>query len=268
MVNDDSKNSKTGTSKETETATVYAATSIKIPPFWSERPELWFAQIESQFAVHKVTSENARFNQVIGNLDGKVLQYVTDSVLNPPDENRYTNLKNKLIECFAQSGQQKITKLLSELTLGDQRPSQLLTRQRELAGNIMGEDFLKGLWLRQLPVTVQAVLAVSAGDLNELAKLADKVMELHNPQQQLAPISATNSTPVSTIASLEAKIDALTKDMNKWKTFRNRDRSQSRSGPRGRSTTPKAKQHDKCWYHFKFGDAATKCRDPCKFAKN
>lgn len=267
MVNDD-KNAKPSGSKTTvdQPNEIYAATSIKIPPFWSERPELWFAQIEGQFVTHKVHSENARFNQVIGNLDGKILQYVTDAVLHPPDENRYTNLKNKLIESFAQSGQQKITKLLSELTLGDQRPSQLLNRQRELAGNVVNEDFLKNLWLRQLPVTVQAVLAVSAGDLSELGKLADKIMEVHAPQQQLAPVSMKSSN--STIATLEAKIDSLTKDLQQLQSSKNRGRSRSRSRPNGRANTPNKREYDTCWYHYKFGDAATKCRDPCKKSKN
>ena len=64
-------------------------------------------------------------------MEGKVLQHVPDAMINPPAEEKSGNMKTQLIDYFAESGQKKISKLLSDMPLGDQKPSNLLNRQRE-----------------------------------------------------------------------------------------------------------------------------------------
>lgn len=238
--------------------------SMKLPPFWAERPELWFAQIEAMFVMHRITSDMSKFNYIIANLDTKVLQYIPDAVTNPPADDKYSYLKNKMIECFAESGQTKIQKLLSELHLGDKKPSQLLSMQKELAGSTVNQDFLKTLWLRQLHISVQTILTVSSGGVDDLAKLADKIMEVNNGSN-IATTPAEQ--PNTTIQTLEAKIDDLTKRINQLQ-HKSRSRSNSRVRFRARSSTPAKKVYDHCWYHFKFGEKANKCIPPCKFTKN
>ena len=43
--------------------------SVKIPPFWRKDPEMWFAQVETQFVLAGRTSDETKFNHVAGNLD-------------------------------------------------------------------------------------------------------------------------------------------------------------------------------------------------------
>lgn len=228
---------------------------VKIPPFWPENTQLWFAQIESQFALYHITTDKTKFNQVVGNLDAKVLQHVSDAVINPPDAGKYEHIKKMITECFAESSQQKMNKLLSELTLGDQKPSHLLNRQKQLAGTTINEQFLKTLWLRQLPTNVQSILSVSSGTLDEVAKLADAIMDV-NPQSQV--------TVVNDRSALENQVAELTIQVNQLqRELRSRSRSKSRD-----RFEKQRDNFDTCWYHFKFGDKATKCRPPCKQAKN
>lgn len=239
---------------------------LKIPPFWVERPELWFAQIEAQFTLSRITSDAVKFHYLVGHVEGKILQYVSEAITNPPQNNKYAHLKARLTECYAESGQAKIQKLLSDVQLGDRKPSQLLARQRELAGTTVGEEFLKTLWLRQLPATVQAILAVSTGNLDDLAKLADKVIEVNGGAQILA---TTSTQPSTSFQNLERKVEELSKMIAQLqRPSSNRSRSGERVPTRIRSGSRHGKKYDKCWYHFKFGDKASRCTPPCSQQKN
>ncbi|XP_055910580.1 uncharacterized protein LOC129944945 [Eupeodes corollae] len=100
--------------------------AIRIPSFWHEKPQIWFAQIEAQFKTANISKDSSKFNTIIGAIESQVLTQVSDAVLNPPSENKYENLKSLIIERFGDSEQRKIKKLLSDVDLGDKRPSQLL----------------------------------------------------------------------------------------------------------------------------------------------
>ena len=41
-----------------------SAVSLKLPPLWTEQPELWFVQTEAQFALKKITSSLTTFYHV------------------------------------------------------------------------------------------------------------------------------------------------------------------------------------------------------------
>ena len=73
-----------------------AAVSIKLPPYWSNDPALWFSQVEAQFTTRGITSESTKYAHVVGSLQPEVAQEVRDLLLNPPAENPYTRLKSEL----------------------------------------------------------------------------------------------------------------------------------------------------------------------------
>ena len=70
--------------------------------------------------------------------------------------------------------------------MGDQRPSQLLCRLQQLAGDTPGADgaFLRELFLQRLPSYVRMALASTQSDtpINKLAQLADKIIEVVFPE--------------------------------------------------------------------------------------
>lgn len=244
--------------------------SVKVPPFWSDSPEIWFAQIEAQFSIAHVRTDISKFNTIVGAIESKVLGQVSDAVLNPPDENRYENLKRVIISRFSDSEQCKMRKLLSEMSLGDQKPSQLLNEMKRLGGTKITDEFLKTLWLQNLPQQVRAILSTNDVDLTPLAAMADKIMEVGQFANVYSVDSSTpsSSRPCSEIASLEKRIDQLARTIEKLQIRPSRSRSNYRSSSSRRSSTPAREkpQHEICWYHYKFGSAATKCRDPCSFS--
>jgi hypothetical protein len=43
--------------------------TVRVPPFWSNEPALWFSQLESQLALANVTADTTKFHYVVSNLD-------------------------------------------------------------------------------------------------------------------------------------------------------------------------------------------------------
>ncbi|KAK4887207.1 hypothetical protein RN001_003478 [Aquatica leii] len=120
---------------------------VKLPPFWQVNPTLWFTQVDAQFYTYKLKSEITKYFTVISCLDSAVLQEVSDILVNPPETDKYENLKRQLIERFS---------------LGDKSPSQLLREIKTLADNKVSDEVLKTLWLQRLPTNIQAILSASS----------------------------------------------------------------------------------------------------------
>ena len=231
--------------------------AVKLPPFWSQRPDLWFAQAEASFAVSRVSRPETMRDYVIAALPPEVIEQISDLI---SSKACYTDLRDKLIARFSLSNEKKLRTLLKELTLGDRSPSQLLRVMREHSGRNVSDDALKSLWLAQLPLRVQTVISVSAGTVEHLATVADKVMETIS----LAHPSVVNSVQQDGVSELKRQIKDLEKRILQLTTH---DRARSRS--RSRSKDPKQPRQDEvCYFHRKFGNKARNCKTPCSYQGN
>ncbi|GFR04850.1 uncharacterized protein TNCT_556891 [Trichonephila clavata] len=117
--------------------------AVKPPPFWKHNPALWFMGLEAQFELANILNDTTKFNYVLSAVESDILNSVSDLVLKPPENGKCDVLKKRLIEVHSESEDSKTRNLLQGLELGDQRPSQLLTRMRSLAGDNVGEPLLK-----------------------------------------------------------------------------------------------------------------------------
>ena len=186
-----------------------AAVSVKLPPFWPSDPQLWFAQVQAQFSTRGITNQRTMFDYVIASLAPEFAAEIRDLILTPPAETPYDVLEETLIKRTAASDQRRLQQLFSAEELGDRKPTQLLHRLQQLAGDTPGADgaFLRELFLQRLPSNVRMVLASTQSDtpINELAQLADKIIEVAIPE--VANVSV-QSTP-SELESLRAEIVSL-----------------------------------------------------------
>lgn len=250
------------------------AISLKLPPFWPADPDMWFAQVEAQFSTKGIRVEKTKFDYIVASLSPDAATEVRDLILSPPADNPYTALKTALIRRTAGSNQQKLQRLLNELELGDRKPSQLLRRMRQLwCGGDTDNALLRELFLQRLPSSVRMVLAPSGTDisLNNLADMADRIMEVSTPT--VAAVHAPPPEPVPTeLGSLRAEVRQL-REMMQSLSFPSRNaRHRSPTPARRRSPSPSRQQPPEeptlCWYHQQFGNAATKCRQPCRQGLN
>lgn len=132
-----------------------ARVAFRAPTFWRNNPELWFMQVESSFHVSKITDDQTKYHSVVSALDCEVLTFISDILKNPPKENLYNTLKERIIKHFAETETARLRLLFQELSLGDKRPSQLLHEMQNLASGQMTDEGIRALWLQRLPVEMQ-----------------------------------------------------------------------------------------------------------------
>ncbi|EFA12902.2 Retrovirus-related Pol polyprotein from transposon opus-like Protein [Tribolium castaneum] len=232
--------------------------TVKPPPFWKGDPKLWFIQLEAQFNLGKITSDTTKYHYVASAIDTSVLQQIADFVTNPPVVNQYEGIKQRLISTFSDSQERQLRKLLSEMDLGDKKPSQLLNEMKRLGDSAVSDELLKTLWLQRLPTHVQSVLATSSDPIQNLAQMADKIVEI----QHMSSV-CTVATPTE---DMSAAILQLTEEVAALKAAYNTEIKPRRS--RSRPQTPDRSSRDSCWYHRTFGNKAKKCITPCNFNKS
>lgn len=249
-----------------------AKLSVRIPPFWSINPAMWFSQVEAQFEIAGISNDKTRYNTVVGAMDSSVLMHVSDILLGSPQQQSYVNLKERLIQQFADSEQQRLRKLLQDLPLDGKKPSALLREMRTLAGNVVPDEFLQSLWTQRLPTQTNAILSVHDGNLDQLAKLADKIGEIGNGSSVNA-VSNASTPSVNVLERLERRIEELSRQVatissnHQSRSTSRSSRSNHRSNSRSKSRSSTSSSAN-CYYHRKFGVSARKCRSPCAYKKS
>ena len=245
------------------------AYSMKIPPFWTADPQIWFVQVEAQFAAKSITAQRTMYQHIVASLTPEIATEIRDLLLKPPEERPYDVLKQKLIERTAASEQRRLQQLFTAEDLGDRKPTQLLRRMQQLLGEkatTTDGSIIKELFMQRLPTNVRMVLAAASekSSLDELATLADKIVEVALPS--IATVSVTSST-TSEVEHLRAENASLRKQISALQTTTGPRRRRSRSRNQGR-TRRSPSQPGICWYHRRFGDAARNCTLPCTKAEN
>ena len=76
------------------------AVALKLPTFWTSQPEVWFVQAEAQFQLRGIAADSTKYYHVLAVLDQETATRLLDLVSRPPSENKYEQLKARLLETF------------------------------------------------------------------------------------------------------------------------------------------------------------------------
>ena len=254
----------TDTPDETVSSAVYRVT-VRLPPFWPNRPAIWFAQAEAQFELSDITRQRTKFNYMVSQLNQQHAAEVEDIIISPPEHKPYDRLKAELVRWLSTSCEQHMRQLLSHEEMGNRKPSQFLRHLKGLAPDVP-DDFLCTIWASRLPLHMQAILAgQTEGSLDSASHLADRICEV-TPLPATASI--TPSTPDNT-AGLSEWIEELSCQVASLQASQTHSHSHSRDHhcphyrDRRSSTPDNSLQPDICSYHWKFRDEASKCSPPC-----
>lgn len=117
-------------------------------------------QLESEFSTYRIRSDEQKYYAVLRHLDEATADIVADILENPPESEKYENLKRTLILRLTDSEEKQLRTLLSDLVLGNKKPSQLLREMKSLAGDRVSDDLLRTLWVQRLPSRMQELLLI------------------------------------------------------------------------------------------------------------
>lgn len=268
-----------GTSSENSAGTMSIKSSnvfkvgVRVPPFWADEPEIWFAQVEGQFTISGITNDSTKFNYVIAQLDNQYSREVKDIIINPPATMKYAKLKSELIKRLGISNEKKTKQLLMHEELGDRKPSHFFRHLKDLAGPAVPDEFIKSIWTTRLPHGIQMVLAGQPASTSreDLCDLADRVNDLACSSPNVAAV--TSRAPGSILSDLTREIAELRKQFQQFQATTSGRSGRSRTRlPQGKRTETSRqrsqsnyRKYPLCWYHGKFGDRASKCMRPCDF---
>ena len=199
------------------------AVSSKLPAFWADNVETWFAQAEAEFTLRGITADSTKYSHVVAALTGDAATTAEELIINPPDTNKYQAIKDFLVGAYGLTESERAERLLHMEDLGTRKPSQLMSRILHLYGKNQHNFLVRHIFIRALPDELRQALANSTEeDLHKLAKEADR----------LAPLVRSRS-----LRADAAAVDAVRRSTGKQRTL--------------------------CFYHSRFGARAKKCVKPC-----
>ncbi|XP_061386797.1 uncharacterized protein LOC133334073 [Musca vetustissima] len=137
--------------------------AVKAPAFWRSDPLMWFKQMESQFIMAGITQDSTKFHTIVASIESSILENASKIIVDPPAENMYDTLKGKLISSFSDSEEKRLKKLLTNIELGDKKPSELLSKMWS--------------WIHRLPSQMKPIFSVSEDSLDKLSTMTDKIAD-------------------------------------------------------------------------------------------
>ena len=220
----------------------------KLPDFWAEAPDMWFARAEAEFSLRNITLDSTMHGYLVAHLPENVALRVRDAINCPHPETPYAALKERLLKVFTLTRAQRAQRLLAFPQTVDERPTVVLDRMLALLPSDVDSTspgfLFKELFLRALDSETRALLAsFKPESIRDLAEAADAFWSRRSAPAPVHAVSASPPPPPSPVQCSDHRCMAV----------RPAARASAVS-PRG----PAAASDGRCWYH-------ARCRSPCSW---
>lgn len=254
--------------------------TLKLPPFWNSRPDLWFIQVESQFRIRGITTNATKYDHLVSCLPTDIIELVSDFISNAPRGESYERLKKLILSRSADSEQRRLDNLLNQIDIGDQKPSELYRHMESLASDnsLVNKNLLWELWVQKLPPSLRPCV-IAMKDSQSLEQTFTMIDRIHDSTRTAPKVSSVgfekgncsaDESLINAINKLSGRIEKLETRFSRSRSRFNgpsrRGYSNSRSRNRSVSRSNVPQRHDRfCYYHTRFGVKAKKCIAPCEF---
>ena len=210
---------------------------FKIATFYASDVELWFNQIETQFALHQINDDDERYSLTCAALSGEIASDVRDVLLQPFRSNKYDSLKAILIERRGLTTPERVNKVISGEKIGNDIPSRFLRRLQKTAGfgtkAVVGKAVIRQAFIRQMPASIRAHLVIQpdSATLESLAVLADRALAAEEDVEERKPGVA--EIKVEETTKLVGLLEDLSKRIKRLETVTTSERKRNKG--RGRA---------------------------------
>lgn len=177
------------------------AIAIRPPPFSTARVKGWFVILESQLLNSNITQTETKFRHVISNLPLDVCEKLSATDLSSND---YDSIKEKLISLYTRPEPAVFQDFISRQPVLNTKPTLFLQQIRNNASTWnLPDEFLKTYFLNAMPPSIKASLITSDGSLDEIAKLADHLLDYiaTSPQMTQFPQQSYSHFPAAVNAT-------------------------------------------------------------------
>ncbi|KAL7297485.1 hypothetical protein TKK_0009851 [Trichogramma kaykai] len=246
---------------------------VEVPAFWHHDPTSWFDLLEGEFEALNISEDKAKYSSLLKGLGQSTCKAISSLIKSLPPTGKYNKLKEQVIRKYSQSAHQKIEQLFKQCSLGDRKPSELLSEMQALGRDHVSDETLMLLWYRLLPSELAVLLDESVTSANAIAAVskADRLYERLKSSKSYSQISSLDQ-PQNSETDLPQKIaNAIVAAMSvKPKSQERPSRSKSKeknnnkpkSSARSRSKARYGPHKDLCFYHSKYGNSAEYCFNP------
>lgn len=231
-------------------------------------------QLESWLEINGIKNDKQKFEVLKISIEPEIYREVSGIIKNSPAGEQYTTLKAAIIKTYTDSEYTRIKALLSGITLGDRRPSQLLSQMSNLYTGPKDRIF-KELFYSRLPSTVRAIVssminkASTEPPIETIAQWADEINEqIKEPRIEAIFDNKNNNSLTETLGTILNLLKKLA--ANSFPKQRSFIRDNSRNNPRNNETTIQYNilpDDGICQYHRQFGKNKhenRKCLNDCK----
>jgi hypothetical protein len=243
--------------------------------------------VEGQFILRNITQDNLRFYYVLGALPESAVRGLGDLMRGAPPPDAYQQLKTRLLAAHTLTEFQRMDKLLSAQPLGGQKPSDLLHELVQFCpeGESQSKIF-RYLFLQRLPAELRIILSEdSDSTLPVLAAGADQLWahSARRPHDAAAAVNAVaedSSQEDTTVAAVSGQSFGRGGNRGKPRGGRGGATRGGRGGTAAAGSgaaTPADKSSPTwlaqqasglCRHHWRYGDKAFNCRQPCTWQGN
>ena len=224
----------------------FAETSTVIPVPTFDEQLSWFGQIESIFLEEGFDDSLYRFHYARAYITPTALDFIEHETHHPVSIDPYGSFKHAILLKLSPLNTMIANIPVSQLVLGDRKPSQLLLEMRRIGGINLTDVLLRDTWLRCLPGEMHCTLAVQLSvSLDELAKVADTLTETHDSDlPTVQAIASTSADPNATsqmtlcLTATANASNALPLVSSSPHSSNQRPTSNTRSRPASRTISP------------------------------
>jgi hypothetical protein len=248
---------------------------IRLQPFWQNNPAQWFGLAEGQFVLAGLNDQRLRFYVAVNCIPENILRTMGDLLVGEPPADAYDQLRARLVQAHSLTEFERMELLLNNRPLGGQKPSQLLADLLQYCpeGETASRMF-RLTFLHRLPRDLRVLLCEDRDTpLMALAARADQLWAHSGPLSA----ASVNAVPPAEPEPEAATVAAVAQQQSRGRGARGGQRGgQQRGGGAGRSSQPNPGGPNAvaraasglCHSHWKFGDQAFSCKQPCSWQGN